>query len=150
MNCTICLDENIQEVNMTMLECGHTICVECYNKLIRNLCPFCRHIISNKKDNSYNIIFDDMITDDLINNIYDTHDQIDNVIPQSDLDTIINDFQYNTYYPNLTENLILRRLNKRKCKKNKNKKYTSNFKSNKDRYQWERRSKKNKKRRSYN
>ena len=149
MDCTICLDVDILENKMKKLECGHTICVECYNKLIRNLCPFCRHIISHKVDGNYNIDYDEMITDELINNIYESDNQIDNVLPQSDLNNYYYNDLYSTYYPNYSEDYVMRKLNKRKCKKNKNRKYSNSFRSNKNRESWERKCKKNKKRRSY-
>ena len=148
MDCTICLDENIHQENITNLECGHTICINCYNKLVRNLCPFCRNIISCKVDGSYNINYDNLITDDFINNIYESDNQIDNILPQSEINNYDDDM-YSTYYTFYTESYVMRRLNKRKCKKNKNKRNSNNFVSNKNRDEWQRKSKKFKKRRSY-
>ena len=29
-----------------MLECSHILCVDCYKKLRKNTCPFCRHVIT--------------------------------------------------------------------------------------------------------
>ena len=148
MDCTICLDENIHATKIKNLECGHTICIECYNKLVRNLCPFCRHIISHKVDGSYNINYDDMITDEFINNIYESDNQIDNVLPQSELNNYYYNDLYSTYYPNYSEDYVMRKLNKRKSKKNKNN--SKCFRSNKDCESWERKSKKKKKKkRSY-
>ena len=143
MDCTICLESNIAKQNMEYLQCGHSICNKCFDKLVRNLCPFCRHVIVNKEDKNYSI--ENILTDDDINNIFDndTEYQVDNILPQSELD-IIED-RYSTYYP-ITEDRILERLNKRKCKKNK--KNANSFRSNKEREPWERKSKKNKKRRN--
>jgi len=149
MDCTICLDEKIHVDKMKKLDCGHAMCIECYDKLIRNLCPFCRHVISLKHDDNYNIDYSDMITDEYIYDIYESDNQIDNVLPQSELTNYYYDDEYSTYYPNYSEDYVLRKLNKRKCKKNKNKNLTNNFRSNKDRGPLERKSKKNKKRRSY-
>lgn len=143
MDCTICLEEKIYESNIKNLDCGHYLCNECYYKLVRNLCPFCRCEISDKIDGSYNLSYDDMVTDDLVDNIYETEYQIDNILPQSDL---INNYDlYSTYYTNNMQESI--RYNKKKCNKNKNRKYTNSFRSNKDRNTWERKSKKNKKKR---
>ena len=117
MDCTICLDGNIHDKKMINLVCGHKLCINCYNKLIRNLCPFCRNVIPCKEDRNYNINYDNLITDDFINNIYESDNQIDNILPQSELD-IYSDDQYSTYYTIYTEDYVMRRLNKRKCKKN--------------------------------
>lgn len=144
MDCTICLESNIKKENMEYLQCGHSICEKCFDKLVRNLCPFCRHTIANKEDKSYN--FESILTDDDINNILDndTEYQVDNILPQSELNII--DDRYSTYYP-IVEDRLLQRLNKKKCKKKK-KKHGNSFRSNKEREPWERKSKKNKKRRN--
>ena len=52
MDCTICLDVNIHVAKIKSLDCGHTICIECYNKLVRNLCPFCRQPFSSNRRSS--------------------------------------------------------------------------------------------------
>ena len=143
MDCTICLDDKIHVDNIKHLDCGHQLCKDCYYKLVRNLCPFCRCIISNKSDGSYNINYDDMVTDEFINNIYESDYQIDNILPQSDLNN--NYDLYSTYYTNDVQESIIH--NKRKSKKNKNNRTTNSFRCNKDRNSWERKSKKNKKQR---
>lgn len=140
MDCTICLDVKINKDNMEHLDCGHSLCIGCYKKLMRNMCPFCRHIILNKDDRILDLE-NDYLTQDAINNEY----QIDNVLPQSELDNILEDDIYSTYYTHeIEEEQILRKLNKRKCKKDKK---SFSFRSNKEREPWERKSKKNKKQR---
>ena len=144
MDCTICLDEKIHSENIKHLDCGHQICKDCYYKLVRNLCPFCRCIIVNKVDGSYNINYDDMISDDFINNIYDSEYQIDNILPQSNLNN--NYDLYSTYYTNESHESIIHNKRKSKKKKNNNRKSNS-FRCNKDKESWERKSRKNKKKR---
>ena len=143
MDCTICLDEKIHSENIKHLDCGHQICKDCYYKLVRNLCPFCRCIIVNKVDGSYNINYDDMISDDFINNIYDSEYQIDNILPQSNLNN--NYDLYSTYYTNESHESIIH--NKRKSKKKKNNRMSNSFRCNKEKESWERKSRKNKKKR---
>ena len=141
MDCTICLENNIKKENMEYMQCGHSICYKCFDRLIRNLCPFCRHIIVEKEDKSFiteNILLDD----DIYNNFNDyEYYQVDNILPQSEINIIYN--RYSTYYPILEDNL-LQRLNKRKNKK----KHCNRFRSNKEKESWERKSKKTKKKRN--
>lgn len=50
--CGICMDnETIDCINF--LPCIHFICANCYDKLIKNECPFCRNIISEENEDSY-------------------------------------------------------------------------------------------------
>ena len=42
MDCTICLDVKKKISEMEHLECGHSLCIGCFKKLVRNTCPFCR------------------------------------------------------------------------------------------------------------
>ena len=46
MNCSICLDDNILEINIHYMECLHYVCDNCFIKLIHNSCPLCRQEIS--------------------------------------------------------------------------------------------------------
>ena len=48
--CHICYDTH-QSSDFKTLECNHKLCLGCYNKLIQNSCPFCRHIIKEKSPN---------------------------------------------------------------------------------------------------
>ena len=142
MDCTICLENNIKKENMEYLNCGHSICNICFDRLIKAFCPFCRNKIENKENKSFNL--ENNITISNINNINEDNDyQVDNILPQSELNIIYD--RYGTYYP-LVEETILRRLNKKKCKK----KHCNIFRLNKDREFWERKTKKNKKRRDIN
>lgn len=50
--CNICYD-HIKINDFKTLECNHKLCNDCYNKLLSNKCPFCRHIISDKANPSY-------------------------------------------------------------------------------------------------
>ena len=141
MDCTICLENNIKKENMEYMQCGHSICYKCFDRLIRNLCPFCRHIIVEKEDKSF--ITENILLDDDIYNNFDDYEnyQVDNILPQSEINIIYN--RYSTYYPILEDNL-LQRLNKRKNKK----KHCNRFRSNKEKESWERKSKKTKKKRN--
>ena len=140
MDCTICLDVKKKISEMEHLECGHSLCIGCFKKLVRNTCPFCRHVISDKQD-EYCHLENDNLTLDAINNEY----QIDNFLPQSELDNIIENDIHSTYYTyEIEEQQLLQKLNKRICKKEKK---TFNFRSNKERECWERKTKKNKKQR---
>lgn len=47
--CGICMD-NKEVDNITFLPCIHFICTTCYDKLTTNLCPFCRNVISEEKE----------------------------------------------------------------------------------------------------
>ena len=131
MDCTICLEDNLNNEKMEYLNCGHSICNDCYIRLIKNLCPFCRSIFSGKDNKFFN---------NILNNDYESIEvieEIDNLLPESELQEISS--TYNTYYPNI---YILRRLNMTKKPK---KKHTTRFRPNCQRDKWERRSKKNKK-----
>lgn len=145
MDCTICLDVNICNQKMEYLSCGHSMCKCCFKKLVRNFCPFCRCVIQNKEDGNYDLDINNTLTNDYLEqHTTENEFQIDNLLPQSELEEIdYNDDEYSTYYPMVDEESILKRLNKRKCKKNKN--FSSNFRSNKEREPWERKTKKNKK-----
>jgi hypothetical protein len=47
--CGICMDtKTIEFINF--LPCIHFICTNCYDKLVKNECPFCRNIISEEKE----------------------------------------------------------------------------------------------------
>ena len=47
--CGICLDNKSLEC-IDFLPCIHFVCTECRDKLVKNECPFCRHIISEEKE----------------------------------------------------------------------------------------------------
>lgn len=44
--CQICYDLIINDDSMVVLECSHSLCEDCLNKLVVQICPFCRHPIS--------------------------------------------------------------------------------------------------------
>ncbi len=51
--CGICMDNKTLGC-INFLPCIHFICTICYDKLIKNECPFCRNIISDeKKEDSF-------------------------------------------------------------------------------------------------
>ena len=66
MDCTICLEGNLSTNDFVYLECGHKICKECFLKLIRNTCPYCREVIKYKEDNVTDLNNDITLTEDLI------------------------------------------------------------------------------------
>lgn len=66
--CGICMDNKAIEC-INFLPCIHFICTNCYDKLIKNECPFCRNIISPEKEedsfdeaeNEYNDVHFEML-----------------------------------------------------------------------------------------
>lgn len=77
MNCAVCLDDNILEIDVHYMECLHFVCDKCFVQLIVNSCPLCRHEIvlntnikSDKPSTSHNILEDE---DDHIYDIYIPH-----------------------------------------------------------------------------
>ena len=68
MNCSICLDDDILEINIHYMECLHYVCDTCFAKLIHNSCPLCRQEISLiTKENNYDSDDDeDLLVDDYI------------------------------------------------------------------------------------
>jgi len=118
------------------LECGHLMCSMCFNRLIRNSCPYCRHPIKNKEDGNYNIEYN------IEDAIYDLDDEIiieiDNVLPMSEL-YYIEDLFYEDSYD------IIHANKRRKKKKNNTRRKKKHFTANKDRDEYQRRKKKWKK-----
>ena len=45
MECGVCLEEEILKKDLVFFKCSHNICKECYEKLLKRLCPFCRRKI---------------------------------------------------------------------------------------------------------
>jgi hypothetical protein len=45
MECIVCYEENIK---FKPLKCNHKLCVNCYERLNNNLCPYCRIVIKEK------------------------------------------------------------------------------------------------------
>jgi len=40
--CEICFNDNLEDHSIVFLECAHSLCKSCYNRLLKDLCPFCR------------------------------------------------------------------------------------------------------------
>jgi len=118
------------------LECGHLMCTMCFDHIIRNACPYCRHPIKNKEDGNYNIEYN------IEDAIYDLDDEIiieiDNVLPMSEL-YYIEDLFYEDSYD------IIHANKKRRKKKNNTRRKKKHFTSNKDRDEFQRKKKKWKK-----
>ena len=53
MDCNICLTDDISIDKIKFLDCKHYICKSCFDKLVRNTCPYCRAIINDKEDGHY-------------------------------------------------------------------------------------------------
>lgn len=130
MDCRICM-EQIKSIEFCELECGHSMCSSCLNRLVRNQCPYCRQVINNKIDGNYNFDYD---LDDLNN--YNENIEVDNILPLSELYYIEEIYDENSY------DII--HANKMWKKKKSNRK--KNFLSNKDRDEFQRKKKKWKKR----
>ena len=49
LECGVCLENrSIDFINF--MPCIHFLCEDCYNKLYKNECPFCRNIINEEKE----------------------------------------------------------------------------------------------------
>lgn len=52
LECSICMDsKELEKINF--LPCIHFLCLECYEKLKKNECPFCRNKIKEEDSDSY-------------------------------------------------------------------------------------------------
>lgn len=49
MECKICYLENVTEDNFITLDCSHSLCQLCLDKLVKKCCPFCRREIDVQK-----------------------------------------------------------------------------------------------------
>ncbi len=138
MDCRICMEDKLEQKNILHLKCGHVLCLSCYDKLIKNTCPYCRELIENKVEGSYgNIDIEVDITEYMYD--YDTSIEIDNILPMSEL-YYLEDLYY------IEESYDIIHNNRRKKKKNHNKK--KNFTANSDRESFQRKKKKWKKKRN--
>ena len=118
------------------LECGHLMCLMCFDRLIRNSCPYCRHPIQNKEDGNYNIEYN---IEDAIYDLDDEYIEIDNVLLMSEL-YYIEDLFYEDSYDIIHHN--------RRRKKKNNTRSRKKFTSNKNRDEYQRKKKKWKKQRN--
>ena len=135
MICTICMESDVILDDIKVLECGHLLCCVCYQKLIRNKCPFCRNPISNKVDGHYNI-------DDSHLNIYYINDDIQETHQYETVNVLYNsELDMYDYIPNYPKKKYI----KKKKRRNKKKGFTSN----KNRFYYQRRKKKFKKGRNH-
>jgi len=118
------------------LECDHLMCSMCFDRLIRNSCPYCRHPIKNKEDGNYNIDYN------IEEMIYDLDDEIiveiDNVLPMSEL-YYIEDLFYEDSY-----DIIHANRKKKKKKNNTIRRKKKHFTSNKERDEFKKKKKKRK------
>lgn len=46
MDCPVCLEDNVIEINIHYMECLHFICDDCFRKFLSNSCPLCRQEIT--------------------------------------------------------------------------------------------------------
>ena len=82
MDCRICMEDKIEQKNILHLKCGHELCLSCFDKLIKNTCPYCRETIEDKVEGTYGNID---IEIDITDYIYDISTEIDNILPMSEL-----------------------------------------------------------------
>ena len=47
--CEICFNDNLQDHSIVFLECTHSLCKSCYNRLLKDVCPFCRCKINREE-----------------------------------------------------------------------------------------------------
>ena len=126
MDCRICMEQIKSKESICELECGHSMCSDCYNRLVRNQCPYCRHVINDKEDGNYNF---DYNLDHYYENI-----EVDNILPLNYIEDMYDENSYNMIH-----------ANKIWKKKNNNRNRKKNFLSNKDRDEYQRKKKKWKK-----
>jgi hypothetical protein len=50
--CGICMENKTLEC-INFLPCIHFLCSNCYDKLIKNECPYCRNKIEDREEDSY-------------------------------------------------------------------------------------------------
>ena len=132
------MEDKLEQKNILHLNCGHVLCLSCYDKLIKNTCPYCRELIENKVEGSYgNIDIEVDITEYMYD--YNTSIEIDNILPMSEL-YYLEDLYY------IEDSYDIIHNNRRKKKKNHNKK--KNFTANSDRESFQRKKKKWKKKRN--
>jgi hypothetical protein len=122
MECNICY-EHKKGHQIKTLECMHSLCKECYNKLRNNTCPFCRREIKGKK--KYN---------ECINNIIQV---VSN--PRISIEKSINNLNSQDIIE-IFSSKIKNNNRKRKVEKKRNKKKKNKLLKNKNKYN----SKKNK------
>ena len=125
MDCSICMESKISDDNMVWLRCNHSLCSDCYSKLMQNSCPFCRTSIEEEKEEKdQNQDMEYIIELNLNYNYYNNSS------------FIIQEFNYKYNNYNIKKNFVKK---KKKHRKNKG------FLSNKNRYFYQRRKKKYKK-----
>ena len=63
--CEICFVDNIKDESIVFLKCAHSLCKSCYNKLVKDECPFCRCVFKRdepkKKNNNHRISLEEYI-----------------------------------------------------------------------------------------
>ena len=47
--CEICFNDNLEDHSIVFLECTHSLCKSCYNRLLKDTCPFCRCKINREE-----------------------------------------------------------------------------------------------------
>ena len=97
MDCRICMEKK-QSQDIKALDCGHSLCFICFDRLIKNCCPYCRETIKGKENGDYGIeyeitVFD--ITDDITDTNINT--EIDHTLPMSELYYIEDLFYEDSY-----------------------------------------------------
>ena len=150
MDCRICMDDKITQNNILHLKCGHELCLSCYDKLIKNTCPYCREIIDDKVEGSYgNIDIDTDIND----YVYDISTRIDNNLQVSEVYYIENFYYIEESYDIIHHRRRRRNNNNRNNNNNNNNNHNrnnhnrNNFVANCDREPHQRHKKKWKKKR---
>lgn len=83
IECGICFDY-VLEKDLQYLDCFHTLCFKCYQRLLSLTCPFCRAEINIRSDIFNNKDDDDLLRSfDYINFNYDI-DSASNIIFEND------------------------------------------------------------------
>lgn len=124
MECHICYEDK-KEHQMKKLDCKHSLCKDCFNKLRNNTCPFCRRLIKGKK------IYNECIN--RIQIISHPHISIEEKINNAISDDISNIFSSKMKNKNRQSKLNKKQKKKKyKLLKNKNKNKNKNKYNKKD------------------
>jgi hypothetical protein len=114
MDCGVCLEDKILQKDIIFFRCSHNICKECYVKLMKRLCPFCRKkikIFSDKNSKQPKEYYNETDDEDYYNYIYTDDFVIPRLRPdhqayrrqkkekkKQNLEKILNTFKQNRYF----------------------------------------------------
>lgn len=116
MECGVCLEDEILQKNIIFFRCSHNICKECYVKLLKRICPFCRkkikilsdkqpkknHKYYNERDDDeeeyYNYIYEDDFIIPRLRPDHQLYRRQKKEKKKQKLEKILNTFRQNRYF----------------------------------------------------